>query len=817
MSTQVIETPGGIAFSGFYYPELLREILSWLRENKDYIGLTDENDYEVHVQLVRAFCLMGHLSNTRLDTVATEAFFDSAKLLESVKQQLRLVAIELNSATPAVAALLAKLSEVTTLDQTGFIPALAEFSTSATPPIIYEASSDGIDLDRTDRASYVYGCEKTDEGTAGQVVASAPDTFVRTVGIWGTGVNSPVGDHLFLRGVNSGEYRVTERLNDTQIKVIKIPSGDAANFVTDTGITWFLRRFTADYSVQAHSVGSYFSPLTSMAEEGDLIYIGNNQIIITQLDFTFDSFGLNVKGVWEYFDNEYSQFNPDSVTDLGSTLEFDITTLLGSSDRSGAEVIVTYLQTGATETLTSVWSGSINKITTTGLLGQVTPSTDVNDYYVTSNWVPFDNQDDGTVSVGSFEQAGDVSWDIPQTSERSWVKTNVNLVEAFWIRFRVVEAAAITAPSFDLIKIDQGDQYMTFNVTQGETIGPQIVGSSTGQANQEFELPETPYIDDSETIEVDEGGAGTFVEYEYVTSFLYSKSTDRHYRREVNAADTCKIIFGSGVNGKVPPAGINNIRATYRVGGDVDGNVGENQIVVNSEGVAGISDVTNPKSAYGWRIKDGGNDADLERIKREKPSELTIRGTASRPEDIVYLAVNEFTDSSGTKPVARAWAIEEGFGIKTVKLLVVGTGGTTLTTSQIQELEEYFNGDRYAIPPVEGVLTANYQVIAVNFEPATISVAGVISWTGGSSEQVKNKLLSYLTPLAKKSDETTYVWNFGEQISFSQINSIIHSIDPNITDIPYLTINGSASSYNLSANELPVTNSASLTFTIQDS
>ena len=78
MATQVIETPGGIAFAGFYYPEILRELLAFLRNNKDRIGLTDENEFEVHVQLVRSFALVGHLNNTRLDVVATELLLDSS-------------------------------------------------------------------------------------------------------------------------------------------------------------------------------------------------------------------------------------------------------------------------------------------------------------------------------------------------------------------------------------------------------------------------------------------------------------------------------------------------------------------------------------------------------------------------------------------------------------------------------------------------------------------------------------------------------------------------------------------------------------------
>ena len=40
MTTRVIDTPGGIDFSGFYYPEIKRNVLTFLRQNKERLGLT---------------------------------------------------------------------------------------------------------------------------------------------------------------------------------------------------------------------------------------------------------------------------------------------------------------------------------------------------------------------------------------------------------------------------------------------------------------------------------------------------------------------------------------------------------------------------------------------------------------------------------------------------------------------------------------------------------------------------------------------------------------------------------------------------------
>ena len=819
MATQVIETPGGIAFSGFYFPEILRELLQFLRENKDRIGLTDENEFEVHVQLLRAFALVGHLNNTRLDVVATELLIDSANLLESVKRLLRLIGIELASATPAVVDEVMKLSEVTTLDLTDFVPVLSEFATDTTPPITFE-DLEGSDLDRTDRVSYCYGLETVDSGTC-SVNSASPDVITRDSGSWGTGASTPVGSHLFLTGSgpayqNGGEYRVTQRLNNTDVRAVKIPGSQSPGFITEAGLNWTLRKFTSDAANLVNSPSAFdtFQPWSSL-NTGDMLFVGHKHIQFTQLDLELATYAAGgFTAVWEYFDDERSSFSPTALVDLGSTLEFDCTSLLGTLDRSGAEVTVTYLKTGATETITSVFAGGKNKITTTTQLGQITASTDPTDYSLTADWIPFDDTDDGTGDLTSDDA---VSWVLPQTLYRSWLVTDVNLVEANWTRLRIV-ATGTTPPIFDTIKLSEGDQYLVRPCTQGETIGPQVIGSSTGQASQSFRLPETPYLDDTETIEVDEGGAGTWIEYVKVENFLNSSATSRHYMRQTDATDRASIIFGDGINGRIPPAGIDNVRGTYRIGGDVDGNVGANTVVNNADGVNGISEAFNPRPASGWRIKDGGDAADLARLKRDAPAGLRTRDTASNGDDCKRLAVYKFVDRSGTKPVARAFAEEEKFGIKTIGLLVVGAGGVTLTATQIADLEEYFNGDRYARPPTSGALVANHELTAVNFEPELISIEATVVWPGGNAESIKNALLSYITPLAVDDDDgSTYVFDFGGKVSFSKVHQLVHDVDPGIRDVPLLLLNGSASSVSLGTNGLPVTTSAAIQINIQES
>lgn len=820
--TQTISVPD-ISFSGFYYPEILRELLLYFRRNRSILGLTDENEYEVHVQLLRAFALVGHLNNCRTDTIASELIYESIKLLESVKRVLKFVGITLSGASPAAADVLLKLSEVTSGNQTGFIPELAEWTTDSYPPISYEIlTEDGLDLDRTDQVSYVYGLhveKKSDDASpGGSVTPTAPDIFTRS-GSDDTFASGDANKYLFIprgAGNNGGEYLITEYLDQDNVRIAKVPSDAESGFTAEAGLKWFIMDYGTNHAVAANTNGSYFSPWSVAPVVNDMIYIGHKHILAGQINLTFETVAADITDlVLEYYDETHSRFYPTDVTDNGDgTITFDITSLSGAINCAGMNVWVKHLTTGVKERLESVYSGSKNKITTTGILGQVSVSETEEDYHIYSDWVPCENQTDNT---SGLSQAGSVTFNIPQDAYRNWVKSEAKSNEAYFLRLRVVTVGTPTAPSVDRVRIDQGDQYMVATATQGETIGPQVIGSGDGSINQTFTLPETPFIDESETIEVDEGGAGTWVQWDRVTSFLSSIETSRHYMIETDAEDQATIKVGDGTNGKTVPLGTDNVRATYRTGGDIDGNVGIDEITTNADGVSGIASVTNPRPATGWRMKDGGTEEDIERLKRDKPAELRIRDTATNPGDIAYLAVNKFTDSNGTKPVIRATVFEEAYGIKTAKLLVVGEGGAILSDSQLSELEEYFNGDRYARPPVYGKLVLNQKVTAVNYEPQLITINAVVTWDGGNIERVRNALLALIDPLALESDNLTYVWNYEASVSLSRIYSEIHAVDPGIEDVSALTLNGSASSVKLVGSRLPYTTAANIVVTLTES
>jgi len=120
-------------------------------------------------------------------------------------------------------------------------------------------------------------------------------------------------------------------------------------------------------------------------------------------------------------------------------------------------------------------------------------------------------------------------------------------------------------------------------VEQAVGTGPIVLGSSTGEPNQAFPLPGSGVVAESVVLEVDEGAG--WVTWDRRDSLLFDIAPDgrailshpdaRHYRLVVDGEGVTSAVFGAG---RRPPAGVNNIRARFRVTQGAVGNVGAGTI-----------------------------------------------------------------------------------------------------------------------------------------------------------------------------------------------------------------------------------------------
>jgi hypothetical protein len=703
-------------FSAFYYVEILERLVEWLRANVPEIS--SEDPAEPAIQLLRAFALIGHLCNVKLDIVAHETLMPTAQLRDSVVAHMKLIGYRVPGDRPATVEMLLTLARTFTAD-TVVVPEHSLFGTKRTAlanPVLFEAREE-------------FEVARTDQLTACYVYDESADTY-------------------------------TDRTSN-------------ANTDSDT-----------------------FQALPAAPANNDALYIGHSTALTNQITIGGLSVDMaGVTGVWEYSNDDLEDDRPDSVAVDGSGLRVEVDGLLGNpgASRAGLIVRVALNEDGTNEDCEVQWDGA-NFILTSSYLGQVTPSTTASDYTVGTYWHELSDVADGTEA---FTDNGDISFTLPKNASEDWQPIEVNGTTAYWLRFRVISVATPTAPTLDRIKWDQGDLYVAVECTQGQSQTEDPLASSDGSADQEYVLGASPVIDG--TIEVTVDG----VEWTEVTTFLNSTPIDHHYTTFIDSDGVASIRFGDGTLGRIPASGTNNIAVTYRTGAGEDGNVGADKVIVNRSGISYVRRVTNPRPATGWAYRRGGTPSDLELVKEEGPASLRALSRAVTLEDAEYLAT-QFQTEAGSSPFARVKAVEEGFGPKTVKLIVVGTNGDATTISDREELEQYFNGD--PVTGTSGVMVANNRAYPVDYTPVPIDVTATV--TGGNQASIEAALTNLLSPLAKDEDGN-YIWLMGGTLlARNKIMATIFHTDTEILDV---TLTAPAGNTTLAENELPTVGTLTIT------
>jgi hypothetical protein len=210
------------------------------------------------------------------------------------------------------------------------------------------------------------------------------------------------------------------------------------------------------------------------------------------------------------------------------------------------------------------------------------------------------------------------------------------------------------------------------------------LGVSTGVAGQGFAVPQRPVllspdpaVPDGFLIEVRSGGV--WERWERRLSLLHSLGDDPHYVVRIAEDDTAEVVFGDGAFGRVPPAGA-PVRASYRIGGGAQGNVGPGTVTVVSSGVSVPATVVNPVGASG-----GSDRESIEHARARAPAVFRSQHRAVTADDYVALA-DSFPGVARVQAVAASWNF--------VDLLVVAEGSLTLTDALRAALLRWFESRR---------------------------------------------------------------------------------------------------------------------------
>jgi len=375
-----------------------------------------------------------------------------------------------------------------------------------------------------------------------------------------------------------------------------------------------------------------------------------------------------------------------------------------------------------------------------------------------------------------------------------------------WVRARLKTDGAPAQP------VVNGAYLNAVWARQVETVTQEVLGGGLGIANQSFFLNKVPVLP-GEQIEIRElDGLRANVEYpilldeltaigyqpgDVVTTidprtnlvtevwvlwqekphFYFSGPDDRHYVIERTAG---RVIFGDGVNGKLPPPGSGNIRARmYQAGGGQVGNVPVGAINQIMSGVL-ASSVSNPRPG------EGGADG-------ETPQGILSRGAnvfrhqerSVSAQDYESLA-REASPAIAAVRVLPATASNGRPAAGSIKVIIVPQSQDPQPQPSFDLRQEVH--DFLAARAPATVDAANISVSGPTYLP--VGVAGILvpkdlSQAGEIAQTANAAIAAFLHPLTGGPDGDG--WPFGRGVFISDVAAILEAI-PGVDHAEFLEL-----------------------------
>lgn len=257
----------------------------------------------------------------------------------------------------------------------------------------------------------------------------------------------------------------------------------------------------------------------------------------------------------------------------------------------------------------------------------------------------------------------------------------------------------------------RGNTFIAGNVVlfgHGENKGEKVLGSGDAtRASQSFVLAEAgvSFVADpaqSAGVRAAMDLTVTGRRWRQVESFASSGPTDPHYTVHMTEAGYLLVTFGDGVNGRRLPTGVNNVRAVFRSGAGLGGNLPAGSLVKPARPHRLVEKVRQPLPATGGNDREGA-----ESLRENAPATLLTLERAVSLDDFAWLATGQ---SSVWQ--ARAFSRPAGLGRNDkVEVVVVPAGGGELGTLAAT-LTDFLVA--HALPEVE--------VTVVPYEPRTFSL-----------------------------------------------------------------------------------------------
>lgn len=172
----------------------------------------------------------------------------------------------------------------------------------------------------------------------------------------------------------------------------------------------------------------------------------------------------------------------------------------------------------------------------------------------------------------TFTNDGDASIDLPKGTQVMAPLSYSPFTEVFFETTTAV-TSLLPGQSIDVLcqegKTVNTDRPDLIDATYNIAL-PANLGTSTGEANQEFLIIDSGIVDNSMTVYVGQGPS--FTPWTYVTSLAEYTPTSLVYTLRQNESGSATVVFGDGVNGAIP--GTNQlISAVYKTSAGSVGNI----------------------------------------------------------------------------------------------------------------------------------------------------------------------------------------------------------------------------------------------------
>jgi Baseplate J-like protein len=234
-------------------------------------------------------------------------------------------------------------------------------------------------------------------------------------------------------------------------------------------------------------------------------------------------------------------------------------------------------------------------------------------------------------------------------------------------------------------------------VTQGQTLRGEVLGSGDGTAFQSFILKKSPltYLPstDSEGLAAVESTllvTVNRVEWVEKPNLINSAPNAQYYTADTDNSAQTTVSFGDGFNGAPPPTGVNNIQATYRKGLGTSGNLAAGAIQQLVGNIPGLKAVSNPQPSTGGADPDSVAD-----IRVNAPASMTTFGRAISARDYSALALQFPSIQKATGAWIRVDANLNPVTQPYVQLTVATADGTPIANSvTAKNLRAYLDNHR---------------------------------------------------------------------------------------------------------------------------